>query len=324
MLMVEWEASVMELFERIEDSSLQVFTELAKRHPALLTVCNRHSDFLIHHAVQKSKSGILGYLLGKGASPCQPGANGATPLHYAAARDDLCAIEMLLRDSATPNPINKNGMTPLHVAAGGGRLNAAKALLNHSALIEARDKYGRQPIHYAAGAGQLSILELITDRFPATREASDNFGQRPIHHAALFQKARAFTWLSEQGADSDRTDAYGRTPGLLARLSGYSRGTSAGQKAFDQTIVNSKSPAPLPETHAALCRNDLAGVDTLLREGADIDRADDLGRTLLHLAGLLSDRDAYDWLKEKGADTTLPDDYGWTPPKLLSYRLIGP
>jgi hypothetical protein len=70
----------MDLFECVEDSTLQVFKSFAEPHPALLTVCNRHGDFLIHHAVRKSNTSILGYPLGKGASPSLPGAYGSTTL----------------------------------------------------------------------------------------------------------------------------------------------------------------------------------------------------------------------------------------------------
>jgi hypothetical protein len=30
----------------------------------------------------------------------------------------------------------------------------------------------------------------------------------------------------------------------------------------------------------------------------------------------------FEWMREKGADMHIVDDYGWTPKKLLSYRLI--
>jgi len=63
-------------------------------------------------------------------------------------------------------------------------------------------------------------------------------------------------------------------------------------------------------------------VDECLKNGSHINELDDLGRTPLHTAAYMRNRVMFDWLEEQGGDPDARDDYGWTPLKLLSLRLV--
>ena len=77
---------------------------------------------------------ILQLLLDRGADTGQRGFNGYTPLHFAANRDDLKAIEILLAHGADLNAKTDvdDFTTPLEEAEALGRTRAADLLRKHT------------------------------------------------------------------------------------------------------------------------------------------------------------------------------------------------
>ena len=76
------------------------------------------------------KIAILALLLSFGANVQQRGINDYTPLHYAAARDDVKAIGLLHAHGADPNARTNvdDFTTPIEEAERGGHLRAAEIL----------------------------------------------------------------------------------------------------------------------------------------------------------------------------------------------------
>ncbi|HJU90266.1 MAG TPA: sigma-70 family RNA polymerase sigma factor [Gemmatimonadaceae bacterium] len=66
---------------------------------------------------------------------------GATPLHIAAALDELGVMRVLLERGAEVNSLGDDGSTPLHHAAYHGRIRAVELLLEHGADPTVRDAY---------------------------------------------------------------------------------------------------------------------------------------------------------------------------------------
>lgn len=88
-------------------------------------------------------------LLAAGADVNATDAEGATPLHGAAAFDDKGVVEALLAGGADVKAADSRGRTPLHRAAECGAAEVADALLNAGADVNALDAQGRAPIHVA-------------------------------------------------------------------------------------------------------------------------------------------------------------------------------
>jgi hypothetical protein len=83
---------------------------------------------------------------------------GLTPLHRAANRGDLAAVEALLAKGADVNALALAKQTPLHLAV---TQEIAQLLISKGALIEARDRWGRTPLFWAAGAGRKDVVETL-------------------------------------------------------------------------------------------------------------------------------------------------------------------
>ena len=105
------------------------------------------------------------------------GSEGATPLLFAADRDDVPLMKLLLELGADPLLPNSNGTTPLMAAAGVGTaepqeeageeseaVEAVKMLLDHGADINTVDQNGDTAMHGAAYAISPLVVKLLGER----------------------------------------------------------------------------------------------------------------------------------------------------------------
>jgi ankyrin repeat protein len=311
------------LFKLLSKGDFKRFKQAADRSSGLRIACDRNGDFLLHRAVEIGSPVACKYLLKKGIPAACPGASGATPLHYASASGAVRIMEVLLRAAGSRHsPVNMNGITPLHVAAGKGRLAIVKMLIKNGADCSAQDKFGRLPLHFAAGADQLGVTRWLVERDAGLIDVPDAFGQRPIHWALQYECVRTAIWLIRSGVDLKAPDIYGRSPLRVGGLSAEAEAiTHLGDARLGMVLRGTHIRRLTPLQLAIFC-DDLNQVKRLLRNRAALNRQDDLGRTALHSAAFAKNRDLFRWMRDKGADTTIADDYGWTPIKLLSYRLI--
>ena len=67
--------------------------------------------------------------------------------------------------------------------------------------------------------------------------------------------------------------------------------------------------------HIAAMRGDLITVALLLSAGEEINAIGDMGQTAAHYAAIGQHREVFDLLMERGADATIADEFGKTPPK---------
>jgi ankyrin repeat protein len=72
---------------------------------------------------------LLQALLAAGAEPDALNVSGAAPLHLAASKAALPAVQLLLASGADPNVRNAKGWGPVHVAASGGSLDVVLRLV---------------------------------------------------------------------------------------------------------------------------------------------------------------------------------------------------
>jgi ankyrin repeat protein len=128
-----------------------------------------------------------------------------TPLHDAAARDDLAAVNRLLKAGANPNATTRvDGVTPLSLAAVNGDAELIQALLAAGADANAALLDGTTPLMTAASSGSVAALRALLDH-GADINAKESHGQTALMFAAGANRAAAIRFLMARGADSKVT-----------------------------------------------------------------------------------------------------------------------
>lgn len=87
--------------------------------------------------------------------------DGASPLHWAADKNQQAVAELLLASKVDVNARKKDGVTPLHIAAAMGREGIAELLITNGADVNTLDNIGRTPIVCARKNGQIAITKLL-------------------------------------------------------------------------------------------------------------------------------------------------------------------
>jgi hypothetical protein len=85
-----------------------------------------------------------------------------TPLHAAAAKGEIGAVEQLVQDGADPNAVDEQGMTPLHLAAQNGHGATTEKLIALGANPSATSDAGQTPRELALAnnhGGTAGVLE---------------------------------------------------------------------------------------------------------------------------------------------------------------------
>lgn len=191
-------------------------------------------------------------------------------IHYAAARDDVSAIEAGLDTGLAPDVRTPQGQTPLNIAAEYGSLEAARTLIRRDAQLEARDgRNGFTALHWAAERYRPAIARALIAA-GAKVNAENKWQQTPLWVAA-WQAEQANTEIAHilvaAGADIARTDHKHNTPLIMAARAGH---------------------RPM--------------IDYLLELGADIEARNDQGRGPLFQAVAGGHADAVRLLLARGAE----------------------
>lgn len=124
---------------------------------------------------------------------------GRSPLHYAAASNDISATTALLEAGADPSAPDRQGLTPLHFAAQEGSVTVAQLLLQQHAQVDQTDQFGNTPLSTAVfnSRGDGRMIELLRE-WGADPLKANNSGQTPLGLARLianYDVARFFADL---------------------------------------------------------------------------------------------------------------------------------
>ena len=213
-------------------------------------------------------------------------ANGV--LHLSSARGATEITRFLLETdrSLDINARNSEGQTPLLLAAKNGHHPSVALLLDSGASTQFEDESDQTLLHHVASNGRLDILSLLKSKcVNFDLEAKSNMGETPLLLAVEKGHALMVLELLEQGANihQARTDGWG-VPHLAAYY---------GHAGVIAMLIARQYPIDLNARHAtngdtplgvAARKGHLAFVQTLLREGADLQRANHEGWTVFHIA----------------------------------------
>ncbi len=217
---------------------------------------------------------LVDHLMSLGADTALAARTGATPLSAAISMRHATIVDRLLTAGADPEQPMPGGVTPLMLAAALGLPDFVSRLLRAGAAIDARDAQGLTPLHCAA-------LFAFTSR------------ERSRVLALLDTLLLA---AADADAQVDATRNALQTPLLLLLGARAEAGVS-----IDEEVL-------------------LAALDRLLSEGVSLERVEQRGLSALHLAALHGMGRIVERLLREGADPNARDRLGRTPYDLALIR----
>ncbi|KAK3994869.1 ankyrin repeat-containing domain protein [Cladorrhinum sp. PSN332] len=283
-------------------------------------------------AVPLGHEKVVRTLLGKGADVNTRDNYNNTPLHWAIKYPPI--VRLLLAQGADANARNDEEKTALHWAAQEGLMEAMRVLVEFNSDLNARDVHGFTALHAASLKGFEEMVWLLLEN-GANADMRDEDGWTPLHAAILKQHGSIVSLLLKV------EDGHCITKQMAALLADDMMRTfwdetaekkSAGSTAVSglRSAVNSghvERVLALLEDGVDVDAEDIVGgstaltiaasqglrdiVQTLLENGADINKPDRSGRTALHHAAVAGNTDLVELLVENGADLEARV-HGWT------------
>ncbi|XP_051569047.1 protein phosphatase 1 regulatory inhibitor subunit 16B [Myxocyprinus asiaticus] len=191
----------------------------------------------------------------------------------ASARNDPDEVRYLLKNNISPDLSNEDGLTALHQCCIDNYEDMVQILLAHGATVNAQDNELWTPLHAAATCGHTGLVKILIQH-GADLLAVNSDGNMPYD-------------LCEDDPTLDIIE------------------TAMANRGITQEMIN--------ETRAAVERRMLGDIQNILQDGADINKHDSQGATLLHIVAANGYVQAAELLLEGGARTDLRDTDGWQP-----------
>jgi ankyrin repeat protein len=138
----------LDVFEAAIVGDLHVTKKLVEQDKKLVNDYSNDGFTPLHLASFFGNLGVARFLIEQGADANARAKDQmkVTPLHSAAARNQVEISKLLISNHADVNAKQENDFTPLHAAAQSGNIELAQLLLEHGALESARLQDGRTPI----------------------------------------------------------------------------------------------------------------------------------------------------------------------------------
>ncbi|KAH0524103.1 hypothetical protein TsFJ059_009013 [Trichoderma semiorbis] len=270
-------------------------------------------------ACKKGNDGIAEILLEAGAD-VNAGGDDTTPLYHAVQEQMESTVKLLTENGANVNFVNPHGLTALHTAAQMGHSAIFEYLLRGGADANAGagTRVGT-PLHTASARvdGNPLIQRLIDSGAGVDETNAD--GETPLHLAATFGKQANIELLIKNGANKEARDGRGSTPLLLSVSDTPDKQPKECIRLLIRLGANVTVADEVGRTLLCLVARDENLADLIpevLRAGAVIEEADEEGYTPLHLAVWYQCTEAIKLLVEHGASVEATNNEGDTPPMI--------
>jgi ankyrin repeat protein len=145
-----------------ESGNLELFN-LLMDYKCLTHTETQYGQSVLHSAAIAGRPGMIRALRGVISSGCKD-RNGATPLHWAAEKGHVEAVNELLLMESPIDSVSNAGETPLHGACKGGQLEVVQLLIQGGADPFRRDGVGRTALHHAVSANHIDVVEFLLSK----------------------------------------------------------------------------------------------------------------------------------------------------------------
>ncbi len=180
---------------------------------------------------------------------------------------DLAAASACIRAGVDVNRLAPEGLTPLMLASGLGQPQMVQLLLTAGASVLAMEpRAGATALHKAALSGNPDVIGLILDQGAFVDQQTPILGHTALMDAVVYKHERAVALLLRRGARTSIRNHWGETALDLARRDGL-QAIAALIVAKDQADAAAVADEPLV---AAIKAGDLAAIERLVAEGADV------------------------------------------------------
>ena len=193
----------------------------------------------LHWAAEKNHVSVIGLLLSRGASRNKPDSSGYLPIHRAAKYDHLSSVEAFITSRTDFSLRTEQGSTLLHVAVSANALPVAETLIKNN--VEINPWASPRPVR-TDDIGNHHTLPKDPNAKGASKKTFDT---TPLHHACFAGYYEMTSLLIDAGAFVNAPIIDGRSPLMLAVLSGnvnvvtllLARGAKAGAKTPNSCIT---------------------------------------------------------------------------------------
>lgn len=274
---------------------------------------------------------VVRLLIARGAGVRVRSTGGFTPLLFAARSGDEESARLLLDAGAGVNEATPEHGSALAVASAGGHERLSRLLLDRGANPNTADRNGITPLHNAVQRGLTSLVGMRFDE--SYRVQPPNM---PDLAAALLARGAdpnaRITANETRGPDGTPFEMRGATPYFLAAVAGDAPLMRLlGTSGADPALGVDAGATPLMAAARSACTGScefrganlevdpaaaaaaLDAVKAALDLGADIDAANEDGRTAMHMAAFTGADGVVQLLADRGAAIDAQDRRGETP-----------
>jgi ankyrin repeat protein len=220
----------------------------------------------LHWAVREDDREMVDRLIKAGANVKAANRYGVTPLYLACVNGSAPMIAKLLEAGADANSATTEGETALMTVARTGNVEAAKVLLAHGADVNSKEQWRQQtPLMWAAA------------------ECHPEMEQELIAHSADVN-AKQVEWQWERQITKEPREKWLPLGGMTALLFAARQGCLAGAEVLIKAgaQINATNPNGFSPILLAIINGHYDVAAYLLRQGADPNIADEVGRTPLY------------------------------------------
>lgn len=186
--------------DAVERSDRAATRALIKQH-ADVNAAQADGMTPLHWAAYRDDVDIAKALIGASANANATNRYGVTPLVLACQNGNTAMVELLLDHGADPNTTLRGGETPLMTAARTGKPGPVRALLSRGARVDARERRGQTALMWAAAEGHAEVLELLLRAGADLQIVLPDSGFNAFFFAAREGRSEVIRVLMKAGAD---------------------------------------------------------------------------------------------------------------------------